>query len=436
MQAQEIEDDPTKASPERSLRDRLQVSGTAELGTALETRDGTIQKFQLRLQPEFDFSLTDSAHLTIIPLLRFDPADKLAPGQPGQSEIAGWTRVLYGGDSLELELREAYLQTEVGDSFLTLGKQQIVWGEADGLKVLDVVNPQDFREFILDDFDRSRIPLWSANWEVPIGDATAQFIWIPDLTYHKIPEPGATYEFVSNVPQAPPGFDVVGRDFDRPNNPLTDSDIGVRVSTFVGGWDLTFNYLYQYDNIPVLYRTIDTTLPTPTVFSNPGYERTHVIGGTFNNAFGDFAVRGELGFFSDKFFPTTNPLDADGVFETEEISYVLGVDYFGLSETLLSAQLFQSILTDDAPGLLRDQVDTNMTFLARRDFMNDTLGLSGIWVHNLNDGDGFIRPKVEYLVRENIEVWTGFDIFYGTKSGLFGQFTDTDRFVAGVEVGF
>src|SRR5690606_3022999 len=103
---------------------------------------------------------------------------------------------------------EAYLQGRAGESYFTVGKQQIVWGEADGLKVLDIVNPQDFREFVLDDFDRSRIPQWSVNWEVPVKNATVQFVWIPDLTYHKIPEPGSTYEFVSNVPQAPPGFDV------------------------------------------------------------------------------------------------------------------------------------------------------------------------------------------------------------------------------------
>lgn len=250
-----------------SLGERLQISGTAELGTAIETRDGSIQKFQLRLQPEFEVPLSDDVNLTVIPLLRFDPADKLAPGQPGQSEISGATRVLYAGDTIELELREAYLQSSIRNTYLTVGKQQIVWGEADGLKVLDIVNPQDFREFVLDDFDRSRIPLWSLKWEVPVGEATAQFVWIPDLSYHKIPEAGATYEFVSNVPQPPPGFDLVQSDFDRPNNPITDSDVGVRLSAFAGGWDLTFNYLYQYDNVPVLYRTIDTTLPTPITTS-------------------------------------------------------------------------------------------------------------------------------------------------------------------------
>jgi len=56
----------------------------------------------------------------------------------------------------------------IGNGFaLRLGKQQIVWGETDGLKLLDVMNPQNFREFILDEFEDSRLPLWSVKYTVP-----------------------------------------------------------------------------------------------------------------------------------------------------------------------------------------------------------------------------------------------------------------------------
>ena len=65
--------------------------------------------------------------------------------------------------------------------------------------MLDVLNPQDFREFVLDDFEDSRIPLWSVNAEVPLGPLVAQLVWIPDRTYHDLPEPGATLTLVSGA---------------------------------------------------------------------------------------------------------------------------------------------------------------------------------------------------------------------------------------------
>lgn len=333
-------------------------------------------------------------------------------------------------------MREFYFTTEVKDTFLTIGKQQIVWGKADGLKVLDVVNPQDFREFVLDGFDASRIPLWALNAEIPIRDLTLQIVWLPDPTYHQIPDTGATFEFVSNVPQPQPGVRVIQNDPERPSNLIKDSDVGARLSAFVGGWDLTLNYLYHYDDTPALFRTISIGPGGPVATVQPSYQRTHLIGGTFSNAFGDFTIRGELGHSSNKLLPTQNAADFDGVHETGESSYVIGLDYFGLSGALVSVQFFQSVLHDDTAQLLRGRIENNVTFLAQRDFLNDTYTLSSTWIHNTNDRDGVIRPKLSHEFRDDVNLWIGANIFYGTKNGLFGQFRENSRLVLGVELGF
>lgn len=419
-----------------SFRERLYVSGTLESEFGLQTSDGSAQKWETQLQPEFEIYLPKDVDLTIIPRLRFDPVDELYPDQPNQPERSGPDRIWTLGDPLELELRELYVQSSVGDTYLTIGKQQVVWGKSDGLKVLDVVNPQDFREFVLDDFDDSRIPLWTVNAEIPIKDVTLQLLWIPDPTYHDLPEPGSPFVFESNVPQAPPGVDVVFNDPNRPNDPITGSDAGARLSTFWKGWDLTLNYFYFYDDVPALYRTIDLAAPTPTVTVNPRYERAHLLGTTFSNAFGNLTLRGEVGYTFGRYFPVENPSDNDGVHQSDELGYVIGLDWFGFDETVLSFQFFQNVMVDSAPGLLRDQIENTISLLYQRDFRNDTLVFSTIWVHSLNDNDGFIRPKLEYDVGTYTNVWAGFDLFYGTSNGLFGQFEDSSRVVFGVEYSF
>ena len=55
---------------------------------------------------------------------------------------------------------------------------------------------------------------------------------------------------------------------------------------------------------------------------------------------------------------------------------MLGLDWNGLTETLWSVQLFQSILLDDAPGFddfVKEKVDSNLTFPMRRNFLNESL---------------------------------------------------------------
>ena len=79
-------------------------------------------------------------------------------------------------------LREAYIDTTtnapyVGDLSLWLGKQQVVWGTADGMKLLDMVNPTDFTEMAQNQMEDSRIPVWMLNAEKTFEDGgNFQFI--------------------------------------------------------------------------------------------------------------------------------------------------------------------------------------------------------------------------------------------------------------------
>ena len=409
---------------------RIDASALVEMEAAFGTRGGP-QKLELKFEPELNIDLPYELRLTAIGRVRGDAFDKLETGDPLQSEISHATRRLIIGDRTDLELREFYVEATVGRTYLTVGKQQIVWGKADGLKVLDVVNPQDFSEFVLDDFDDSRIPLWSVNAEIPIKNLVVQLIWIPDRTYHKLPEPGSAYEFTAPAfrPVAPPGVAVELRPVERPGRFFADSDAGVRLSTFWKGWDLTANYLYHYDDFPVLFRGFSVSPQGPRVTVTPRYERTHLVGGTFSNAFGNLTMRGELGYSFDRFLSTSDPADADGVIKSDVFSYVLGFDWYGIQETLLSFQIFQNFLTHDDPGLLRDRAETNLSALFQREFRNDTVTAETIWVHNFDRGDGFVRPKVSYELRNNV------DVFHGSGNGLFGQFDRNDRLVLGIEWG-
>jgi hypothetical protein len=212
---------------------------------------------------------------------------------------------------------------------------------------------------------------------------------------------------------------------------LHNSDAGARLTAFWHGFDLSANALWHWDDIPIPYRSIDLSGAVPTVVVEPGYRRTAVLGGSASNAFGNLTVRAEAAYTTRRFLPVDDSSDRDGIAQTGEFGAMLGVDWYGLPETLLSAQLFQTILTDHPAGLLRDRIDTNVTLLARRQFRNETLTIETIWIHNLNQGDGLVRPKVSYELRDDLQVWFGVDLFYGTQSGVFGEFGSDDRVVLG-----
>ncbi len=74
-------------------------------------------------------------------------------------------------------LRELYVDTSLGGWDVRAGKQQVVWGTADGIKLLDIINPTDFREMVQNTMEDSRIPVWMLNAEQNIGEnGNLQFV--------------------------------------------------------------------------------------------------------------------------------------------------------------------------------------------------------------------------------------------------------------------
>jgi hypothetical protein len=271
------------------------------------------------------------------------------------------------------------------------------------------------------------------NAEVPLGPVNAQLVWIPDLTYDEPPENGATFAFTTPrlVPRPPPGVPVDVQRPAKPDDPFADSDAGVRLSAFTRGWDLTLNYIYHYQDQPVLRRSIGAT----GVVVSPEYERTHLAGGTLSRAFGDLTIRGELAYSTRRFTLTSDPDDANGVFRAGDFQYVGGLDYSYDADTLVSGQVFQSVLTRHPTGSVRDRVDTQLTLLLQRQLLNNTLEAKALAIHSANDSDGLVQLDLAYKYRANIVLRIGYDVFYGSRNGLFGEFDDADRVTFGVEVG-
>ena len=66
--------------------------------------------------------------------------------------------------------REGYIDTSYDDWLIRAGKQQAVWGTADGIKLLDGINPTDYSEFTQNSIEDSRIPVWMLNADKTLQD--------------------------------------------------------------------------------------------------------------------------------------------------------------------------------------------------------------------------------------------------------------------------
>lgn len=386
--------------------------------SAINTDSGETQTLAWRLQPGWEADWGKDIRSTLRGRLRLDRFDRLY-------------------EHAEIELREAYLDLPVGTGHdLRLGKQQIVWGQADGIKVLDTVNPQNYREFVLPDYADSRIPLWAARLQLNLQAGALELVWLPDTTTHELAPNGSPYALRS--PQvAPPraaGIPLRFTPAQEPDRPWQDSDAGLRFSTLAGNWDLAFSYLHHYLDSPAYRRQ-----PQPDGFVQVEgeYLRDHLFGFTASNAFGAVTLRSELGYHDTSFFYTreVTPVNA-GLSIDHELAGVIGLDWDAAEGLWLSAQGFISAIPHPDTPLFRDRVERHWTLVARQDLWHDTLRLEATTLWNQNRRDGLLRPGLRYQFDDHWSARLGHDRFWGNPQGLYGEFKEQNRWLLQLDAEF
>ncbi|WP_370980189.1 DUF1302 family protein [Agaribacterium sp. ZY112] len=354
----------------------------------------------------------------------------------------------WGKNNYEAELRELYIEYGLGKHYVTIGKQQVVWGKSDGLKLLDIINPQRFSEFILEDFDESRIPTWTLNYEYQFNNNQLQLLWIPDTSVHSLPKIGAEnkaryeitapryYPQLEAFLQAHPNSELILKKTQYPDSATSDSDFALKWSSFIASWDLSLNYINQINDLPAFYSHIIKKENIYHIDVQAKYSRSEVIGASASTAIKDLSIRTEIAYTKNQHYQARVTESNTGVSHNDETAYVIGLDWFGFKDSLISAQLFQKHIHNFDSSIAQAQTDKNYSLLLRRSWLNEVLSAEILFLHNDTDQDRLIRPRMDYSVNDQLKLWLAADYFYGPAEGVYGQYDQNDRILTGAELSF
>ncbi len=109
----------------------------------------------------------------------------------GELQVVRDSKAIDGYDGHESNtqkdfLRELYVDTTIGDWDARIGKQQVVWGTADGIKLLDIINPTDWSEFNQNTMADARVPIWMINAEKYLDNGGNVQVIVAQNKEHKI----------------------------------------------------------------------------------------------------------------------------------------------------------------------------------------------------------------------------------------------------------
>ena len=383
----------------------------------------------MELMPSLDLGMSDNTSLVMSARLRADAKDELEPGRSDLDSYTSGSRPLQLGNTGTAELRDFFFEWRSANGLARLGKQQIVWGRLDGIKVLDLVNPQDFREFILDDFADSRISLWSAYFDYNLGNWRAELALVPDGTGHMIPGAGAWFEltaprfrFGAAIDQ--PTLPVI---IAEPSHALDESAAGLRLSRQFNNLELALVAFTGNDPEPLGRLIVANGAAAVERF----YERRDAFGFSVDVGLGSAVLRAEYAYQPDRTFNTRSPGALDAVALGQHRG-AIGLDMDGPAGIFINIQYLVDTISAAPADLVRTDQDRLATLYLRRSFAYDSVVVAARWYHSFTDDDDLAALSIEYTISDSTSIELAAQYFSGVEEGLFGQFRNRDRITLGL----
>ncbi|MGM0442219.1 MAG: hypothetical protein ACQEQC_07355 [Elusimicrobiota bacterium] len=329
-----------------------------------------------------------------------------------------------GGGEPDFGLRQAYMDLYAGPVDLRIGKQQIIWGKANGVFVTDIVSPKDYSEFILPDFEEVRIGVTSVKADYYRGNKVLEMVWIPDFTSNRAPAEDSIWYRKTQTFPVEPDYDYSKKDIE---NNLENSEVFARFASLGQILDMELIGGYMWEDSPTLH-VEKTKNPSTGKISDitvtPEHHRLDVYGGSLSSDISGYVLTAEGAYYSGDYFSTEDPQDTDSVTEKDYLHYMAGVSK-KLGDYDVNFQYIQEYIVDYNDHIKDDEFTDTATFMVNRDFLNNKLLAEFFVYYGVNTEDFLLRPKLNYEFEDGYEIIAGADIFGGNE-GKFGEYDEND----------
>lgn len=368
-------------------------------------------------------------------------------------------------DTLYLRYYHNYFDLEVG--YL-----KPIWGNADGVHVVDVLNPIDYSNPFGGSYLDSKKSQQMLKINIPLGeDNLLEVTYLPTFKGDYIPLDGMWAPvYLSNMEETvkemayavaissaaelypdlsyeqlystvSPSVEVQLTTFDynlyfEEFEYFTDSQAALRYTTTINSMDLGFTYYYGYLKQPTI--DVDDVLENQKI--NLLYNRVQLIGFDIAAQLGGFNLKGEVGY------NLTDDIDGDdNSINNNSLRYILGFDVnLPINSMNLLLQIDgNTIMSSENIGELDQEYDsdgnyTSLSLMARisDSYLNETLNAEVTGVYNIMDSDFFIKPKLSYSITDNSTCYVEYLLIEGDEDTNIGQYSSNDLLTVGLNINF
>lgn len=391
-----------------------------------------------------------------------------SPGGPGSRLMDQYNQA---------DLREYYADfSPVERVNFRIGKQQVVWGETDFFRALDLVNGFDYRwrSFLEREGDELRKPLFLVKTKinVPEADGSLQLLFRPGIDRNR--DVGNSYDLYGGRWAGQPykGVDflapgALNYNYRQPGANVEDKTGGVRWEGIAGPVNYSLAYLKTFSNDPVVNSAFAPSGATPTgALGDFIFPKIDLFGATVSGYVPaiDSVLSTELVYTRNapynvgtNFFGGALP-GFGGIIKKDLVTTMVRIDknlnltkLLGTSRpSFFSVQVFDKWIqnykqSDDIVnmvgyGAAAKEHSTIATVILGLNYKNDKINPQLAAGVDLQGRGGFLIPSVEFVYGNHWRLVLEADLFFsknqrlpGQVEGstrLFGSFANNDQFIA------
>ena len=325
----------------------------------------------------------------------------------------------------EIEIDEAWLMGSLSEKTdLKAGRQIVVWGRSDNIRITDVLNPLDLREPGLQDIEKIRLPVTMTKLDYFFSNFNLSGIAIHELRFNRNPIFGSDF-FPATEP--PPG-----RSSHR-GLTIEDTQFAAALNGIFHGWDASLYAAYIFDDFA--YFKVNSPGPPPRLERD--HARIKLLGAAGNMVWKNWLFKAETAYFDDLKF--TN---APGK-KYSRLDGLIGFEYAGFTDTTLSIEIANQHLFDfddrleaspdsQKENLFQSAIRLSQTYLHDTltfTLLANTFGVTG-------DDGAFQRFTVEYDYTDSIQITAGAVLYQSGDLRRTQDIGDNDRVYLEVKYNF
>jgi len=333
----------------------------------------------------------------------------------------------YNDDVLEayqtqLRFDDVYVQGSITNNLdMKLGRQIVIWGKSDSIRVTDVINPLDNRQPGLTDIEDLRLPTTMMKLDYYLGDWELSAMVIAESRVMIELPPQSEYFNVEEIfPNAPSPF----LELKKPSSSLDNLQYAFALNGTFSGWDLSF---YSAEVLDQKWHVEDDKRVVSKV---------KMAGSALNIAYGSLLLKTEVAFLNGVRYNTTR--DAKN-----RLDMLVGFEYMGFKDTVISLEVanrhiydYESQMKNMADFVEKDEMQTALRYT--ENFLNDSLDFSvllSMFGDSWQNG-GFGRVWFEYDIKDGVNAEVGYVDYIGGDKPFMDANKDNDRLFAQLKYSF